>query len=249
MNAQEEWWESFFSDLVLDVQLQSKTAENTRVEADFIQNAIQLKPQAKVLDVPCGEGRHSIELATRGYEVTGVDITLSLLNDAERKAAEQQLPIKWEHRDMRDLPWRQEFDGAFCFWGSFGYFDDKGNSDFLIAIHRALKAGAKFLVDTHVTETLLPRFFRERGWRRVDNILVLEERHYDHTTARTETEFTLVQNGKISKKTSSIRLYTYRELSELLERAGFGDFEAYGSLGRDHFQLGSPRLYLVAARK
>ena len=52
MNAQEEWWESFFSDIVLDVQLQSKTVEITLVEADFIQEAIQLKPQAKVLDVP-----------------------------------------------------------------------------------------------------------------------------------------------------------------------------------------------------
>jgi cyclopropane fatty-acyl-phospholipid synthase-like methyltransferase len=249
VNNQKEWWEGFFSGLWLDVQGETKTEEQTRIEADFIQNVLQLAPQSKVLDVPCGEGRHSIELAARGCQVTGVDITLPFLNEAQHQAKEQQLEVAWEHRDMRDLPWEEEFDGVFCFWGSFGYFEDKGNADFLKAVSRVLKPRAKFLLDTHVTETLLPKLSQERGWRRVGNTLVLEERHYDHVCGRTKTEWTLVQDGKTFEKSTSIRLYTYRELCQLLEGLGFADPEGYGSLSGEPFQLGSPRLYLVVTKK
>jgi cyclopropane fatty-acyl-phospholipid synthase-like methyltransferase len=245
---QNEWWKSFFSDLVLDVQKQSKAGEDTIKEVDFIEKAIQLKPQAKVLDVPCGEGRHSIELAIRGYQVTGIDITESLLNEAENKAKAQRIEIEWENRDMRDLPWHREFDGAFCFWGSFGYFDEQGNLDFLKAIYQVLKPGSMFLLDTHTTETLLPRLFHERAWRRVEDTLILEERQYDHVSSRTKTEFILVQNSKVTKTESSIRLYTYRELCSLLELVGFKDFKGYGSLDFEPFRLGSPRLYLTATK-
>ena len=116
MINKKEWWNGFFSDLWLNVQLGTKTEEQTCAESDFIQRVLNIKPQSSVLDVPCGDGRHSIELAKRGYKITGVDITQPFLMEAKRKATEQQLEIRWEHRDMRDLPWEEEFDAAFCFW-------------------------------------------------------------------------------------------------------------------------------------
>lgn len=248
INKQNQWWEKFFSGVCSDVQFESKTEEQTRAEVDFIQKVLQLMPKAKVLDVPCGKGRHSIELSRRGHQVTGVDITLHFLNDAYRKAVEQRLEINWEHRDMSDLPWREEFEGAFCFWGSFGYFDDNGNADFLKAISHVLKRSAKFLLDTHVTETLLPTLFQKRAWKKVDKTLILEERHYNHTTGRTNTEWTFIQEGKEFRKSTSIRLYTCRELSQLFERFGLVDLKYYGSLSGEAFHLGSPRLYLVATK-
>lgn len=246
---QKAWWEGFFSYLWLNVQRDSKGGEQTRLEADFIQNVLQLGPRSKVLDVPCGNGRHSIELATRGYRVTGVDITQDFLDDAQSKAAEQKLEIAWERRDMRELPWQGEFDGAFCFWGSFGYFDDNGNADFLRAVCGVLKAGARLLLDTHVTETLLPKLFHERGWKQVGDTIVLEDREYDHVLGRTNTEWILLRDGEVFKKSTSIRLYSYRELCTLLKHNGFADFEGYGSLNSDAFKLGSPRLYLVATKR
>lgn len=248
MNVETKWWEEFFTGLLLDYQRQTKTEEHTLAEADFIQKILKLAPGTKVLDVPCGEGRLSIELASRGYQVVGVDITLPFLDDARRKAKERQLDIVLEHRDMRDLIWEEEFDGAFCFWGSFGYFDDKGNVDFLKAVHRSLKSGSKFLVDTHVTETILPKLLQERAWSRKGDIIVLEERRYDYRYGRTETEFILMREGKTFKKSTVIRLYTYRELSQLLESVGFAQCQEYSSLSGERFQLGSPRLYLVATK-
>jgi cyclopropane fatty-acyl-phospholipid synthase-like methyltransferase len=244
-----EWWKNFYSGLWLDVLRQFKTEEQTRVEAGFIERGLQLNPRAQVLDVPCGAGRLCLELASRGYHMTGVDFTLTLLDDARRKATQRQLEIAWEYRDMRDLPWKEEFDGAFCFGGSFGYFDEKGNADFLKAVSGTLKPGAKFLVDAIIAETHLPRS-QDCAWVQVGDILVLQKLHYDHVSSRVDFEWMLVYEGKVEKKSSSIRLYTYyRELCQLFEEVGFVDCEGYGSLSQEPFKLGSQRFYLAAAKK
>lgn len=249
MKSRVEWWEGFFSDLWLEVQKARKTDKETRHEVEFIESVLRLAPHSRVLDAPCGVGRHSIELARRGHQVTGIDIALPLLDDAREIAKEHNVTVRWEHRDMRDIPWKGEFDAVFCFWGSFGYFNDAGNADFIDSVFQSLKPGGRFLLDTHVAETLLPGLVEERGWSRVGNTTVLEERHYDHVSARTTTEWTLLQEGKTFKSSTSIRLYTFRELSSLLERCGFGNLQAYGSIDSEPFRLGSTRVYLVSTKR
>lgn len=242
-----DWWSEFFSGLWLDVQRRAMSAEATCAEADFIQKLLHIEPGLRVLDVPCGNGRLSIELAARGCHVTGVDITGPLLEDAQRKATERGVALTLDQRDMRDLPWQAEFDAAFCFWWSFGFFDDESNAAFLKAVSRALKPGGRFLVDTHIAETVLPGF-QERGWTRVGETLVLEERRYDHAQSRLNLEWTLVQDGKMTTNPSSFRIYTYRELCQLLHEAGFTDFEGYDKFSQAPFQLGSRMLALVATK-
>jgi len=243
-----DWWETFFSGPVLDIQRKASREEKTRTEADFIEKVLQIIPQGKILDVPCGEGRLSLEMASRGYSVTGVDITLPFLEDAKRKASEKQLEITWEHRDMRDLPWKEEFDAVICFGGSFGYFDDEGNKTFLKAVFSTLKPEGTFLIDTHVAETLLPRF-QERDWHRIGDTLIAEEREYDHVHGRVRAEWILIQGSTLEKRSSSVRMYTYCELVQMLEKAGFYNYHAYGSLGVSPFRVGSQRLYLTAKKK
>jgi 2-polyprenyl-3-methyl-5-hydroxy-6-metoxy-1,4-benzoquinol methylase len=247
MSEQQEWWEEFFP-VWAEVQRQAKSEEETRVEADCIENLLQLPPRATVLDVPCGEGRLALQLAALGFRVTGVDITLPLLEDARQKAAERRLEVTWEHRDMRDLAWHGAFDGAFCFWGSFGYFDEQGNADFLKSVARALKPGARFLVETHTAETLLPRF-QERSWHRVGATLMVQARRYDHVRSRINEQWTFIKGGESVERRSSIRIYTYRELCHLLEAAGFTACEGYDGASEAPFQLGARRLVLVATRR
>ena len=80
MSSGTEWWKEFFAGRVLDFVRHSRDNEVTQEEADFIEQALALGPEAKILDVPCGGGRLSFEMASRGYEVTGVD--LAALDDA-----------------------------------------------------------------------------------------------------------------------------------------------------------------------
>ncbi len=243
-----DWWKTFFSGVALDVWRQTTTAEQTRAECDFIEGTLQVAPPARVLDVPCGNGRHSLELASRGWQVTGVDMALPFLEEARSKSAERQLKIAWERRDMRDLPWPKEFDAAFCFGNSFGYMTDNGNAEFLQAVARVLKPGARFILDTQVAETILPTF-QERRWYQFGEILFLIENRYDHVHGRLDTEYTFVQEGKVDRRASSHRIYAYRELCEMLEEAGFENCEGYGSLGREPFKLGAERLLLATTRK
>jgi hypothetical protein len=170
------------------------------------------------------------------------------LEEAKNKAIEQNILVNWEFRDMRDLPWKEEFDGSFCFWGSIGYFDEDGNKDFLSSVYQSIKLGSRFIIDTHIAETLFPKF-EHRSWTKIGDILVLEERTYDHATSRVNTEWLFIKNGQQEIKHSSIRIYTYRELCEMLEVTGFVRFEAYGSLSQESFTFGSKRLYLVATKQ
>ena len=249
MSDRTDWWSEFFSGSALEFVKHSRDEGQTQEEADFVQQALGLPLDSKILDVPCGGGRLSLELASRGYRVTGVDISLPLLEDAGARSDVQQLPINWEHRDMRDLPWQGEFDGAVCFWNSFGYFDERGNADFLRAVSSTLKPGARFLLDTPLMETRLPEMEAEaKVWWKVGDLLALEDRRFDHATSRVESEWTFVHDGRTERKSLSLRLYTYRELCRLLDEAGFGNHRAYGTLDLEPFGLGSTWLYMVTTK-
>jgi SAM-dependent methyltransferase len=249
MNMPTEWWKNFFTGLTLDLWRAAMTEEQTRTEADFIEKTLHLSPPAKVLDVPCGNGRLSLELASRGYQLTGVDLSPGFIDEARSTSAERQLSTVWKHGDMRDLPWPEEFDGAFCWGNSFGYLDDEGNANFLKAVARVLKPEGRFVVDaSSVAELILPRF-EERSWMQIGDILFLEENRYDHVQSRYDTEYTFVRDGKVEKRFGSHRIYTYRELCRLLDESGFTKLEAYGSLSQEPFRLGSPNLFLATTKK
>jgi len=240
-----EWWRTFFSETIVDFWKKVYDESRTKAEADFIQGELNIPPGAAILDVPCGEGRLTRELASRGYGMTGVDLSLPFLDQARASAAEKRLDIRWEHRDMRDLPWHAAFDGAFCFGNSFGYLDDEGNAEFLRAAVRAMKPGARFVLDAGLTtEMLLPRM-RDREWMRVGNYLFLEENNYDHAEGRFNTDYTIIRDGQMETKSGSHRIYTYRELIHLMRSAGFSSIQSFGSLARDPFTISSPQLFLV----
>jgi SAM-dependent methyltransferase len=250
MKTSNKWWKKYFDcDKSLYYFAGKKMKDQTIKEVDFINDVLHIKRGDNILDVPCGEGRHSIELAKKGFVMTGVDFSLNFIRKGRIKEKKEGVKIHWEQRDMRDMTWVRLFDGAFSFWGSFGYFDDKGNKKFLDAVCRALKLGKKFLLDTHTRETLFPRLLNERGWKKISDYYVLEERKFDHTTSRTNTEWIFFREGKIIKKHTSMRLYSYKEICDLLESSGFGNFQAYGNINRDTFNLDSPRLYMVAEKK
>ena len=243
----EEWWSTFFSNLWLDVQRQVKSREQSDREAEFVERALDLERASSILDAPCGVGRLSIALARRGHHVHGIDLTEPFVEDARRAAASETLSLTFECRDMRDLPGEDRFDAAICWWGSFGYFDDEGNQDFLARAHRSLRPGGNLLIDTHVAETLLP-VMSESSWKRVDDIIVLEKRVFDPWQSRTETEWTFIRGQEQYTNHTSIRLYTLREMVAELRRAGFDNIQVYGSLDGGPFALGSKRAYFVATK-
>ncbi len=135
-----EWWRSFFPEGWAEALALVFDPETTAAQVDGIERLLELAPGARVLDVPCGNGRMTFPLAEQGYRTTGVDFTQAFLADARGRALDAGVEVEFVERDMRD-PWTDEFDGAFCYGGSFGYFDDAGNVGFLRAVALRARGG------------------------------------------------------------------------------------------------------------
>jgi len=246
--AADEWWRTFFSGVTVEFWLRVPTEEQTRAEVDFLVKRLGLPAGARVLDIACGGGRHAVELALRGHEVTGVDLSDEFLEAARTLAAERSARVTWEHREMRDLPWESTFDGAYCFGNAFAYLDDDGNAAFVKTVARTLKPGGRFAIQTGIAaESILPTL-HERRWYDFEDLIFLIYNRYDHVSSRLHTDYTFIRDGRVDTRPGSQRVYSYGELSRLLEGAGFGAIEGFGSLSEEPFRLGSPWLYLVATR-
>jgi SAM-dependent methyltransferase len=242
------WWENFFHGIALDFWRAVVSPQQTSAEADFIQKQLQLEAGAKILDVPCGNGRLAIELTARGFNLTGVDLAAEFIAEAMSASVERKLEIEWHNREMRDLPWTAEFDGAFCFGNSFGYLDDEANVAFLQTLTGTLKPGARFVLDAPaIAECLLPAF-QERKWIEVAGITFLSSARYDYEQGRLFTEYSFIRDGKTEKRPASQRIYTYHELSGLLTNAGFEIVASFSSLNDEPFRLGARRLLLVVSK-
>ena len=149
---------------------------------------------------------------------------------------------------MRDLPWTGHFDAAFCFGNSFSYFDDEQNLRFLKAVRGALKPGGRFALETHfVAETVFGQLQSKR-WFPVGDLIFLHDTSYDPPSGTITSTYRIIRGGKMEEKQAVYRVYTYRELRRLVESAGFGVLESYGSLTREPLRIGSPGLWLIARR-
>jgi cyclopropane fatty-acyl-phospholipid synthase-like methyltransferase len=215
-------------------------------DADFLQFTLDLKPGSRVLDVPCGNGRHAVELARRGCHVTGVDLSTEFLDLAHQAAAAANVDIEYRQSEMRDLPWTGEFDAAYCWGNSFGYLDYAGVGTFLAALSRALKPGGRIAIDSCVTaEAILPTLHRQR-WHRTGDLVILSEPHYLGAESRLDVEYTSIQNGAIETKRASSYVFTAAEQVRMIEAAGFDIVALNGGIAGEEFVLGSPRLVIVA---
>jgi SAM-dependent methyltransferase len=243
------WWENFFHGVALDFWRAAISEQQTRAEADFINTQLQLPVGARVLDVPCGNGRLAIELSAFGFVLTGIDLAAEFLEEARRNADARGITVDWRQSEMRALPWTSEFDGCFCFGNSFGYLADDENADFLKAVARTLKPGARFILDAPaIAECLLPHFMEQRTIQLGDITATIDTR-YDHEQSRMFPSFTFVQNGVEDKRATSQRVYTYKELVALLREAELNPVAAYGSLTEDSFKIGAHRMLLVTERQ
>jgi SAM-dependent methyltransferase len=240
------WFEYFFHGVALDLWRKCVTPEQTRAEVDFLEKALGKKK--RLLDLPCGNGRHSLELAKRGCQVTGVDLSAEFIQEATTAAKAAGARARFIQGDVRRLRWHSEFDGALCMGNSFGYFEYVDMVGFVRGVSRALKPGGHFVIQTGgAAESVLPGL-KEREWYQMEDILFAIQNRYWADRSCLETEGAFVRNGKTEQRRWWQWVYTVGEIRRLLEQAGLVTRDLFGSLDRQPYKLGDSQLLLVAEK-
>lgn len=227
-------------------------SERRRADAPAqVENVISLlgiSPGAKVLDLCCGVGRHSLELARRGFHVTGVDRTKLYLDEAIKRAESEGLTVEFLQDDMRTFCRPGVFDAVINLFTSFGFFGSpEEDRQVVMNVLRSLKPGGTFLLELMGKE-VLARIFRERDWREEDGMIILEERKLSKNWGWIENRWIMLKEGEKQEFKVSHRLYSAVELSSLLGECGFGKVDAYGDLAGLPYDHTAKRLVVVARK-
>ena len=249
MKNKKPWYENNdFWRTVGPVLFRKSRWEMASEEVGHVISLLRIEPGAKVLDLCCGVGRHSIELARRGFKVTGVDITPHYLREARHKAKKAKLNIEFIKDDMRNFRRRNAYDVVINLFGSFGYFRDQ-RDDYRVAknAYSSLKKNGSFIIELMGKE-ILARIFQKRDWYEIDDTIVLEERKTDKDWKRIESRWIIVKGKRKKEYTISLRLYSAVELSALLQSVGFRKIDVYGDLKGSPYDQVAKRLVVVAHR-
>jgi cyclopropane fatty-acyl-phospholipid synthase-like methyltransferase len=240
-------WEEFF-DGHAPVYMDNSFTKNTLNEVDFVLEELRLPLGSRILDVGCGTGRHAVELARRGYRLTGVDISSGMLAEAKKAAREADVKVELIHADATQFASDKLFDAAICLCeGAFsllGGEDDPLEHDLAILrnIHAALKPGARFVL----TAPNACRLIRLSTQEDVEN------GRFDPATM--VEVFTVEWDAPEGKKSLQVRdrKYVPTELVLLFRQAGFEVEHIWGGTagnwGRRRIDLDEMEIMVVARK-
>lgn len=238
------WYTEWFDRAEYELVYRNRDESEARQCINLIEDAVAPPPGAAILDMGCGRGRHARVLARRGYNVTGVDLSVPSLEKARARAAEENLAITFQHGDMRDPVCDACFDGVVNLFTAFGYFqDDADHARALRAMATALRPGGwlvqDFLNAPQVRATLVPQ-----DARRVGEAHIAQRRWI--ADGRIHKHITITRQGRTRTFRESVRLLTKADFTTLYQRAGLELQQTFGHYdGRPHSPA-APRLVLVA---
>ncbi|NKQ36996.1 MAG: class I SAM-dependent methyltransferase [Chloroflexi bacterium] len=229
-----KWYKELYENF--DAYGEEPYAQNTSAEVDFIEQVMAFDRTKSILDVGCGNGRHTLELARRGYAVTGIDLSETMLEYGRRQAAAKQLTIQLSQCDARQLPFRQHFDAAIMLCeGAFSLMEnDDMDLRILFNIYRALKPGGKLIMTAPNAAFMI----------------VHPSPGFDLITLREQFMLDKTQPDGVQKTLDCTqRYYTCPELRGMFDQVGFQSVVFFACTGtgydreqkptRDQFELGA----------
>lgn len=181
--------------------------------------------------------------------MVGYDLSESLLREARASAHAARVKVAFDHGDMRELPYKGEFDAVINMFTSFGYFEKtEDDRKVLHGVARSLKARGKFLVERFNRESLayeLPT----QGWRiREDGSIILQEDTFDPLRGRYDTRRIIIDREGTREQRGSVRAYTLPEMKELFDAAGLHIHRVLGGLDLSPYRARSRRIILYAVK-
>lgn len=235
-----DWWKSFFKPITSEVMFKPREGKQTQREVAQVLKQLGNKKNLEILDLCCGEGRHSVLFAQKGHRVTGLDFTANFLKVARQRAAKAAVQIKFVKGDMKRaseyFP-KDCFDAVVSLYNSFGYFD-KRSDDFrtLNEVRKVLRPGGYFVINTINGNGAKRRLEQplSAGSEISKNLFMIDKAFLDLKKMRTHSNWTVIDARK--KKTAIFRgsfqqnIYTHQELTRMLRKAGFKVIKTWGTL-------------------
>jgi SAM-dependent methyltransferase len=263
MKYSEEWfndtdfWKNF-APIIFDDKHWSEVPEVadsvTRLAGLRLYSSASQASGPRALDLCCGMGRITAELARRGFAMTGVDITESLLETAREDALYEGLNIEYVQADARSFVRPGFFDTAVNLYISFGYFENP-EDDLLMTrnVHESLKPGGSFIVETLGKEIAVRNFTPGEWFERAGYTVLTEYEAVDSWSALKNRWILIPKaerpNGTRIEKTFTQRLYAATELRALLFEAGFAGVELYGGWDERSYDQDAEILIAVGRKK
>jgi SAM-dependent methyltransferase len=244
-----DWYEN--EDFWRDLYSCMFSAERFSASKEEVSQIITLTEctRGTLLDLCCGPGRHALEFAQRGFQVTGVDKSEFLLGQARERASQAKISVEWIHQDMRLFHRAAAFDLVCNLYTSFGYFEDeRDNFQVLQNIYANLKESGVLIVEVVGKERLAGTWQNSICTELADGSLLVQRPQLRDDWCRVSSEWTLVKDGRAQSFTFEHSIYSGRELKDLLSHAGFQHVQLFGSLQGSPYDLNATRLVAVARK-
>jgi len=237
--VRQDWWRRIFNSLYLKTDGDVVNDNNITVqEINLFSQFLQLKKEDQILDLCCGQGRHSLELARRGFmHIFGLDRSSFLIRSARETSKKENLTAKFREGDARRLPYPSDFfDVVMILGNSFGYFESiTDDLKILKEVFRVLKPWGRIILDV-ADGDFLKQNFKKRSWEWIDKeYFVCRERElsFDQQRLISREIISHTTKGVVADQFYAERLYDQSKLSELLETSGYADVELQSELYPD----------------
>ncbi len=248
--AEHEWWASAFDSHYLREYEPIFDLENDRREIGRLIEMMELPVGSRILDVPCGQGRHAHLLAEAGYDVDGLDYSAHLLAAAKKRGSGKNL--RYTRGDMRKMPakWTGKFDAVVNLFTSFGFFSHPKEDVKVIAeFARVLKPGGILVWHGGSLDGVMARFLAKDWWTTRDGTLIAQEREFDPLSGRLTVNSTWQRGAKQGTRTHHIRLYTATRLAELCSDADMIVEQAFDGWADRPLRRTSSEMLLLARKQ
>ena len=239
-----EWFESWFDSPFYHILYKDRDEEEARLFLDNLINFLNPGPGAKILDVACGKGRHSTHLHSKGFKVTGFDLSRESI-EYNKKYLDKSLSF-FVH-DMREIFQKNEFDIVFNLFSSFGYFDDHADNEKVICANAtALKAGG-FLVIDYMNSKKTARNLVAEDVKECRGIRFLQMRKIDSGKIVKKISFTCREQDFIFEE--HLQLYALEDFEKMFRKYNLALTNTFGDYHLNAFdETNSDRLILVARK-
>lgn len=242
------WWRTYFDEAFFHLHLPLFTEADSRREVAAMVEMLGLPEGARVLDVPCGWGRHTLLFSDVGIEAFGADLSVPLLRRAAEQATGQAQPLRFAAADLRWLPFRDgSFDAVLNVFTSLGLFiDDEEDLRALREARRILRPGGKLLLESMHRDDVICAYAERDRWSLPDGTRVRVRRRFDAVAGISYERLQWKRGEETGEKRHALRLRTATEIDGLLRRAGFGSTTYHGGWDGEPFRHDSPQVIVVA---